>query len=318
MYDLMTSQGQFLTFLDHVGEHDPLFEPYLDLDAFGVRKRGFKRPKAESGICPICGGEKPKPKNSAKEAWFCASCFVDYKRILSRRQLAGYTHPTDERCMACGRPSGRGLRLTTVSQFKDAYASGVLKTFGALRNPESPIICAGCMSIFLTVIGRPAKVQPIAFAAGEGVFLTRKIPPWWRIPWRPALVYRTIAEGGQVHRAIYAEVSVDPDTIVLNVSQYKEKPRPETYVLPMVQDIEAFEGQIHAITDEVTDELATVRLTKPSYERRFNAILKDRLAAMARDQLGLDRVAADVAAREMRRVALNESEGDNKGTEDEE
>lgn len=307
---LLSPRDFFAAFMQHEGPHDRLLESYLPMDANGVSKPDFKAPpKPKEGTkgnrCYACHD----PNAEAKQDGLCASCGVDRLRIRSRRMLKGAAQPTDESCMVCQEPAGLGLSLEQMEQMKkggDGGSAGILKTISAIRHPESTVVCVGCAAMFLTPISRPHKLKSLIWAPTHGVFLTRQELPWWQITWRPALVFTARDKGGEVHRVAYAEVSVDPDLVCVNVIADKQSPKPTPFWLPALtpQEVVALEGSLQKARETVETALSHDRSwAKKSKKAKADAVrleLRAPIEQIAEDVRGLDDQNIREARREMR------------------
>ena len=174
------------------------------------------------------GKEKREKKASAEkknkkvsQAPWCYPCLMARTRLSARQQLLARSCPntTQAPCALCGGTPETVLAVEDI--FPNRKKAAVFGDPAGWVRRDTPWVCLPCASVYAVTGVKFGKLSAVAFAgAPDGslhVQLQREIP-WWGAPPSPCLmVYHRGQTGGIVQRLARTEVSVDPDTVVINI-----------------------------------------------------------------------------------------------------
>ena len=188
-------------------------------DAHGTTAKGKKGKEKRARKVQAEKAEK-KHKKAPPAPW-CRTCQTARTRLNARYQFQARGRPNTTRapCALCGSTATVILAVDQIfSNPKKASAFG--DPAGWVRR-DTAWVCLPCASVYAVTGVKVGKLGAFTFAlAPDGsldVQLNQQIP-WWDAPPAPCLVvYHRGQTGGAVQRLARTEVSLDPDTVVINI-----------------------------------------------------------------------------------------------------
>ncbi len=195
--------------------------PTVDMEHCAVCGVTVNAPKKKPGKKSGTATEPPKAAKKTPRAPWCQTCQTARSRLNARRQLTLAVRPNRDHlpCALCGCTASAVLPVDQIFADHDK-ASAFGDPAGWVRR-DSAWTCLPCASVYAVTGVRSGKLWAFAFAQAPDGSLTVALHqevPWWDAPASPSLVvYHRGQTGGIVQRLARTEVSVDPDTVIINV-----------------------------------------------------------------------------------------------------